>query len=187
MATAKTPKDPTLEDVEAKFAEVAERRQAAQAAEDREIAARKNILLAHHWPHRYERCTVIGGRHVCRRCLWFYSISFVTLALGFVGISPWPTAWDAVMVWILPIPATIDFVLGELSPLKYSPRRQVITTAIMAFAAGRGFHVELLDQGSTTFWAPVLVFGSIWFATAVQAWLENRGQYRLDPAGDFSE
>ena len=84
------------------------------------------------------------------------------------------------MVWILPIPATVDFVLGELSQLKYSPRRQVITTAIMAFAVGRGLHAELIERWSTTFWGPVLVFGSIWFATAVQAWLENRGQYRLD-------
>lgn len=181
MASAKTPQDPTLEDVEAKFAEVAERREAERASEERESTARKNLWIAHHWPHRYERCATIGGRHVCRRCLWFYSISFIVLGLGFVGISPWPASLDVAMVWILPIPATIDFVLGELGRLKYDPRRQVLVTSILALAVGRGFYIELLDRGSTTFWAPVLVFGSIWFATAVQAWTEKRGQYRVDP------
>ena len=178
MASAEQANEVTMADVEAKFAAVAERRKAEQAAVDAEAAGRRALPLAHHWPHRYERCTVIAGRHVCRRCLWFYAIAFVTLALGAIGISPWPADWDAVMVWILPIPATIDFVAGELGRLRYDSRRQVIVTSIMALAVGRGFHIELLNRGSTTFWAPVLVFGSIWFATAVQAWLEHKGQYR---------
>lgn len=181
MAAAKTPQDPSLDDVEAKFAEVAERREAARLVEEGESRARNALWLAHHWPHRYERCTVIGGRHVCRRCLWFYSIAFATLAFGVVGISPWPASLDAIMVWILPIPATIDFVLGELGRKTYDPRRQIVVTSVLAVAVGRGFAVELAERWSTTFWAPVLVFGSIWFATAVQAWIENRGQYRLDP------
>ncbi len=178
MSSAKTPATPTLDQVAAKFAEVAERRASEQAAIDNAAQARRNIWLAHHWPHRYERCATIGGRQVCRRCTWFYSIAFFTLALAFAGLSPWPEHWDATLVWILPIPATIDFVLGELGSITYNPRRQVLVTVLMAFAVGRGFHIELLDRGSTTFWAPVLLFGSIWFATAVQAWMENRGQYR---------
>ena len=176
-ATEKSP-EVTMADVDAKFAAVAERRQAEQAAAEEEAAGRRALWHAHHWPHRYERCTVIAGRHVCRRCLWFYAIAFITLALSPFGISPWPTSWDVAMVWLLPIPATIDFVAGELGRVRYNPKRQIIVTSILALAVGRGFAIELASTGSTTFWAPVLVFGSIWFATAVQAWLENRGQYR---------
>ncbi len=168
----------TMADVDAKFAAVKERRRIENAAAENEAAGRRAMWHAHHWPHRYERCTVIAGRHVCRRCLWFYAVAFLTLGLGAVGISPWPQAWDAVMVWVLPIPATIDFVAGELGRAPYNPRRQVIVSVILALAVGRGFFAELTEGGSTTFWGPVLVFGSIWFATAVQAWLENRGQYR---------
>ena len=178
MALGDNAPEVTLADVEAKFAEVAERRRSEQAADDAETAGRKALWRAHHWPHRYERCTVIAGRHVCRRCLWFYVIAFVTLAVSVFNISPWPTAWDAVLVWLLPIPATIDFIAGELGRVPYNKQRQVIVTGIMALAVGRGFAVELRDAGSTTFWAPVFVFGSIWFATAVQAWIEHKGQYR---------
>ena len=178
MASAKTPNDAVMAEVDAKFAEVAERRRVEQAAVDEQQQAQRNLWLAHHWPHRYERCTTIAGRHVCRRCVWFYGVAFITLALAPLGISPWPPAWDVFMVWILSVPATIDFVAGELFGVKYNARRQVFVSVILALAVGRGFYHELLDSGSTIFWGPVLVYGSIWFATAAEAWRKNRGQYR---------
>ena len=180
MTSARTPDEATLAAVDAKFAEVKQRRREERDAEEAERVAGRKLWLAHHWPHRYERCTVVGGRHVCRRCLWFYGVAFATLALAPLGISPWPTAWDSTLVWILSIPATIDFVLGELTSLKYNARRQVIVSSILGLAVGRGFYAELLDSGSTTFWGPVLVFGPIWFTAAAVAWMRNRGQYRED-------
>ncbi len=183
MGLPTTPDDASLAAVDAKFAEVAERRQAEKAAEDAHRVAYRNLWLSHHWPHRYDRCTTIRGRHVCRRCLWFYIVAFATLAAAPLGISPWPTAWDPMFVWILSIPATIDFVVGELGSLKYDARRQVIVSSLLGLAVGRGFYAELLMRGSTTFWGPVLVFGSMWFAAAVVAWMNKRGQYRESATG----
>ena len=156
------------------FAEVAKRR----ADEETHRHAAKQLWLAHHWPHRYERCTVIGGRHVCRRCLWFYAVAFLTLAVAPFGISPWPSPWDLVMVWVLSIPATIEFIGGELGWWRYDARRQVVVTVILGLAVGRGFFAELTDPGNWIFWGPVLVFGTLWFTVAAIQWARHRGQYR---------
>lgn len=158
------------------FAEVAERR-ATTAAQDE---GRRQLWHAHHWPHRYERCTTIGRRHVCRRCLWFYSIAFVTLFASWAGMSPWPIAWDTKLVWLLSIPATVDFVGGEIGRWSYNATRQIVVTSILGLAVGRGFAAEVDNPGSWTFWGPVLVFGSIWFFVATGAWFSDRGQYRPD-------
>lgn len=163
-----------LDEVDAAFADVADRR-AAAAAHDR---AWKSLWLAHHWPHRYERCTIVRGRHVCRRCLWFYAVSLLTLAAAAVGVSPWPTAWDTTLVWVLSIPATVEFLGGELGRWSYDARRQIVLTSVLGLAVGRGFYAELTAPGSWTFWGPVLVFGTLWFAVAAVAWLLERGQYR---------
>ena len=165
-----------LTELDEAFAEVEQRRAAAASHEQ----ASRGLWLAHHWPHRYERCTVIGGRHVCRRCLWFYVTAFLTLAAAPFGVSPWPASWDLTMVWLLALPATIDFVGGEFGWWRYDARRQIVVTFILGLAVGRGFYAELLDSGSWTFWGPVLVYGSLWFAVAVLQWTRKRGQYRED-------
>ena len=166
--------DHALADVDEAFAEVAERR--SQEAEHQR--AWKSLWLAHHWPHRYERCMVIGGRHVCRRCFWFYSIAFLTLAASPLGLSPWPPAWDGVLVWVLSVPATVEFIGGEFGAWKYDARRQVIVTSILGLAVGRGFAVELANEGSFTFWGPAIVFGLLWFFVGLITWAMHRGQYR---------
>jgi hypothetical protein len=176
MSTDGAARRTALDDVDAAFAEVAERR-AAAAAHDR---AWKSLWLAHHWPHRYERCTIVRGRHVCRRCLWFYSVSLLTLAAAALDLSPWPTTWDVALVWVLSIPATVEFLGGELGWWSYDARRQIVVTSVLGLAVGRGFHAELTNPGSWTFWGPVLVFGTLWFVVAAGAWWIKRGQYRED-------
>jgi len=163
-----------ISDVDRAFAEVAERR----SAEAEHTRAYRQLWLAHHWPHRYERCTVIGGRHVCRRCLWFYATSLLTLAVAPLGVSPWPASWDYVMVWLLSLPATTEFIGGELGWWRYNARRQVVVTFVLGLAVGRGFYAELTEPGNWTFWGPVLLFGSLWFSVAAMQWARNAGQYR---------
>lgn len=82
------------------------------------------------------------------------------------------------MVWVLSIPATIEFIGGELGWWRYDARRQVAVTSALGLAVGRGFHAELTNPGSWTFWGPTLVFGSMWFVVAAVSWMMDRGQYR---------
>jgi len=81
------------------------------------------------------------------------------------------------MVWVLSLPATVDFIGGELGWWRYNARRQVIVTVILGLAVGRGFYAELTERGSWIFWGPVLVFGTLWFAVAAAQWIRGRGQY----------
>ncbi|MEM9464390.1 MAG: hypothetical protein AAGA90_03410 [Actinomycetota bacterium] len=128
---------------------------------DRRAAA--HMWHAHHWPDEYHRCVTVGGRPVCRRCLTLYPAAIV-VGLAFVfGVSLWPAAADPWLIWALCLPATADFVLEQAGVIRYSARRQVITTALLAPALGRGFGYELTDSWSWEFWGPVLVFCTIWF------------------------
>ena len=50
------------------------------------------MWLSHHHRENYDRCTVVAGRHVCRRCLWFYPVCFATTLLSLDGVH-WPVAY----------------------------------------------------------------------------------------------
>lgn len=137
------------------------------AEEEKHEHARKGLWLAHNWPDDYERCAVVGKRHVCRRCLTLYSISIAVMVLALAGVTLWPSNWDTVVIWALCIPATAEFLAEKLLGVVYSARRQVLVTAMVAPALGRGFYYVLQDRSSWHFWGPVLVFGFVWGAAAV--------------------
>ena len=60
--------------------------------------ARREMWLAHHWPEHYDRCAVVAGRHVCRRCLVLYpptlAVAFATLG----GLLLWPRSFDPELI-----------------------------------------------------------------------------------------
>ena len=161
-------------DLDDAFAAVLDAREVRQRRE----RASRDLWRTHHSPERYERCLVVRGRHVCRRCTWLYSVAFAVLVAGLFGLSPWPPSLDVWFVWGLALPATIEFVSGELLSLGYSQRRQVAATLLLAPAIGRGMTVELANAGSSLFWGPVLVLGPIWFLAALIGWFRRTGQYR---------
>ena len=41
------------------------------------------VWLSHHQPDHLDRCVVVGGRLVCRRCLALWPLTFVALCLSF--------------------------------------------------------------------------------------------------------
>lgn len=82
------------------------------------------------------------------------------------------------MVWVLSIPATVEFIGGEFGKWEYSPRRQVAVTGVLAIAVGRGFYRNIEDQFTWIFWGPAIVFGLLWFVTGLYTWSQNKGQYR---------
>ena len=172
-------------EAEAQLAELRARQQARRDAEARQRRARRGLWLSHHWPDEYDRCVVVGDRHVCRRCLALYPLALVVMIAGLAGVAPWPERLDRWFIWLLCIPATIEFVAEKLGGVEYRARRQVVVTLLVALALGRGLAHELDDRWSWEFWGPVLVFGTIWFVTAVaslqralfRAALENSVEY----------
>ena len=47
------------------------------------------MMLSHHFPEDYDRCAVVAGFHVCRRCLVLYPVALVTGVVISLG-SWWP-------------------------------------------------------------------------------------------------
>ena len=138
------------------------------AARREQRLARRRLWLAHHWPAQYtERCVVVAGRPVCRRCAALYPLAVVMAVLALVAGPPWPPAWEPWPVWLLSLPATVAFVGEALGWFGYSARWQVGTTLVAAVAFGRAWGAELAEPGQAIFWGPIAVFGGIWFAATV--------------------
>jgi hypothetical protein len=148
-------------------------RYAAKLAEikgaEAEASAQKGMWLSHHPPELHDRCVTVAGRPVCRRCLTLYPVGFASAVLGLLGALLWPTSLDTWLIWSLCLPATVDFVGEHLGWWRYSARRQIIVTALMAVAFGRGLSFELDERWQFQFWGPVVVFCTVWFTAAVIA------------------
>ena len=140
-------------------------------------ANRRALWRTHHHPDQYERCAVVFGRHVCRRCFTLYPVTFLFAALTLGGWSLWPKALDLWFIWLPCIPVTVDFVFDQLAVWKYSARRQFLTTLLVAPALGRGIGHELDDSWAWELWGPLLCFCTIWFLAAIE------GHRRSNPSG----
>ena len=132
-----------------------------------EHRASRGMWLAHHWPDEYDRCVILGGRHICRRCLVLHPLALVVAIASLAGLPPWPEALDLWFIWGLCLPATLEFLAEQLRIIDHSARRQMIATVLLAPALGRGMAHELADRWSWEFWGPVLVFGTVWFIAAL--------------------
>jgi hypothetical protein len=118
------------------------------------------MYLSHHWPDQYDRCAVVGGMHVCRRCLVLYPVALVTGVLISLG-SWWPDGINAWVLWLFPLPGVIEFVLDNLGVIDYDPKRQVRVTAAGAVAAGVGYSMYIQDTFDSTVWAVVAVYTTV--------------------------
>lgn len=108
------------------------------------------IALSHHLRHDHDRCVVIGGRRVCRRCLVLYPIAFAVMLVALGSIS-WPKSLDPVLLLILPVPAAIEYIAEQLRAVSYNARRQVLLTMLAAPALGTGLARHIVSPFETWF------------------------------------
>ncbi len=140
-----------------------------------------SMFLSHHWPSRYDRCAVVGGRHVCRRCLVLYPVAIVTALVAGAGLT-WPTSWDVWLLWLLPIPGVVEFVLDSMGAVRYSATRQIVVSAMLAVAYGRILWRYSHHPADGLVWAVVIVDTSVCLAAALLAlWLRRTW---IDTPGD---
>jgi len=130
------------------------------------------MLLAHHHDDQRERCAVVAGRDVCRRCLALYPVLLATMIAVALGVGDAvPAAWRDPLVWLLPLPAAADYVADAFGRARYAPTRQVSVTVPLAVAGGAGFAWEQQAPGTVTFWVAVVVYGLAALAVTVAGWL----------------
>jgi len=118
------------------------------------------FFLSHHYPQDYDRCAVVGGLHVCRRCLVLYPVALVAGVAISIG-SWWPDGVNAWVLWLFPLPGVIEFVLDNVGAIEYSPVRQSWLSAAGAVAAGVGYTMYLDDTFDATVWAVVAVYTTV--------------------------
>lgn len=126
------------------------------------------MWLSHHWPDEHDRCVRVGDKLVCRRCLVLYPLSLV--AALFAGLVWWPEDADGWLLWLLPLPAVVEFVAEQLRLVRHSPRRLVAVTIPLAIACGRMYVLYLDDQRDELVWGVAATYGLIcvgaWFIRA---------------------
>jgi hypothetical protein len=116
------------------------------------------LLLSHHPPSQYDRCIRVGRHHVCRRCAVLYPLAFAVAIVSLFGLH-WPEPWDRTLLYLLPLPVTLEFVIERLGGIRYHAGRQVALTLLAAPALGRGFARYVADPTDRLFWGMVLLFG----------------------------
>ncbi len=124
------------------------------------------LWLTHHAPEQHDRCSLVGGHLVCRRCLWSYPIAITMMVAGLAGLH-WPVRWDAVLLWLLPLPAIVEFVLEHLANLKYHPLRQIVLSSVAGIAFGRGLARYLQHNGDRLFWTVAITYSLIMAGAAL--------------------
>lgn len=116
------------------------------------------LLLAHHPPSQYDRCIRIGRHHVCRRCAVLYPVAFAVAIASLLG-AHWPEAWDSTLLYLLPLPVTLEFLIERFGGVRYRPGRQMLLTLLAAPALGRGLARYWAHANDRLFWGMVLLFG----------------------------
>ena len=124
------------------------------------------MWLSHHDPSGYDRCVLVAGRHVCRRCLVLYPLAFVVLIAA--QATGWSGPSEALALVVLPLPAVAEFVLEHRGVLRYNPGRQILVTIPLAVALGAGFDRYLDRPGDVLFWSVVVGYTGVclWSALA---------------------
>ncbi|NLD76231.1 MAG: hypothetical protein GX643_06155 [Acidimicrobiales bacterium] len=136
------------------------------------------LWLSHHWPEDYDRCAVVGGLHVCRRCLVLYPLALVAGVAVSLG-SWWDHSLDPWVLWLMPLPGVIEFVLDNLRIISYRPVRQMVLSAGGAIAAGVGYVRYLDDTTDRLAWTVLLVYTAATLSAAIVGGLwrrRSRGQ-----------
>lgn len=124
------------------------------------------IWLSHHREHQHDRCVEVSGYLVCRRCLALYPLLLV-VAVGFAVLGPVGSPWMSALIWLGPVPATVDYVLLGLGRARYNARRVVVLTALAALGLGAALSYHLVSPFDRRFVVPALAFSSVWLLAAL--------------------
>lgn len=127
------------------------------------------LWLSHHHEDQIDRCAVIGGHRVCRRCVWFWPAVAAWTVAALAG-ARWPDAADPLLLAVLPIPVVAEWWLEQLDVVGYAPVRQVLLSLLAAPAVGVGLARYLESPGDALFWTVVGLYALVCVAPVVIRW-----------------
>jgi hypothetical protein len=124
--------------------------------------------LSHHHDDQLDRCLVLRGRHVCRRCAVLYPLALVTmvgLLLGGVAVGPVLLT----LLWLLPLPTVLEWVLEHAGRIRHSPARLVALTALAAPALGIALAAHARSPFTLAATLPIAVYAAVCLGSAALA------------------
>jgi uncharacterized membrane protein len=126
--------------------------EAAKARAVRRGPGAWGFLLAHHWSGQLDRCyqAWIGKRPVwfCSRCCGVYPVLFVILALQ-LSIDIPRGFWDLPWLFLLPVPALVDWALGRLGLRPGTNRGRTFWGMFLGASLGRMIYLNMIDPANT--------------------------------------
>ena len=112
---------------------------------------------------------------MCRRCLVLYPAALLTAVLVAALAPGTPGTTAVALMWLLPVPAVVDWTLEHLGLVKWSRRRQVAVTLVAAPALG----VALAAHADRPFTHTAVVPMAFWTLVCLTAAMA--GAERRDP------
>jgi hypothetical protein len=134
------------------------------------------LWLSHHDPAGYDRCVVLAGRQVCRRCLVLYPLTLVVLVAA-QGLN-WSGSAEALALVVLPLPGVVEFILEHRGVIRYSPERQMAVTVPLAIALGAGFDRYFDRHTDPLFWGTVVAYTAICLRSALSHGRDGQNRLR---------
>ena len=99
---------------------------------------------------------------MCRRCLVLYPVAAVALVLARAA-----GRWPAALLFLLALPAVVEFLLEQVGSIRYSPARQIAVSAPLGVALGAGFDRYLRHHTDPAFWGMVVGYGALCLGAVV--------------------
>jgi len=123
--------------------------------------------LSHHRHAQRHACFAWGGVHVCARCLGTYPVLFAVLALQLHRpMAPLHLSFDPWLLFALPLPAVIDWSVGQLTAWRGLNGVRLLTGGLLGVALGRALYIHMRHPGT----AQIYVFGLAGVAVAGIVW-----------------
>ena len=140
------------------------------------------FYLSHQrWDARH-KCFNLAGMHVCARCLGTYPVLFAVLAWQLRRpMAPIDHPWDLWLLFVLPIPALVDWAFGQLTAWRGSNALRLGSGALLGAALGRALYIHMRHPGTVKIYAFGLVL--VGFAGIVWGLRQVLGSRRVDGSG----
>lgn len=137
------------------------------------------LWLSHH--HDHERCVRIGSHDVCRRCAVLYPL--IVLAAACTLALDLPSGTAIALMWLLPAPMSLDWVLEQTGRVSPSPRRLVLVSSLAALGIGAALAAHLRQPFDPDAVAPMATHFTV---CAVASILVARQRSRVVEVGGIS-
>lgn len=123
--------------------------------------------LSHHRLEEGHKCFRVGPWHVCSRCVGTYPVLFAALALQLRRpFAPVHLDLDPVLFLALPLPAVLDWSVGQLTRWRGHNLLRLVTGALLGASLGRCIYVNMRHAGDARVFLQLLglsaVAGIVW-------------------------